>query len=180
MPHPPRLIPGLKYGLIAAAGMSTWMLGEYALGLHTTRVGIGRYTSGGTEIIMVVVLWRLLRELVQQANRTWLPVWEGLLHGLLTSFVAAMGFYVFLSLYLNFLNPEYADFMLQWQVDHLRAAGTPEEKIREVARAFRWSMSPTGLPATVFGLYLLIAVVASPVLTLWLNWRRKEEPIHAG
>ena len=171
---------GLKYGLIAAAGMSAWMLGEYVLGLHTTRLDIGHYTSWGTEIILIAVLWRLLHQLLYQPNRSWLPVWEGLLHGAIAGLVAAMGFYVFLSLYLNFLNPEYADSMLQWQVDHLRTAGTPEEEIRAMARGFRWSVSPTGLPVTVFGLYLMIAIVASPVLTLWLNWRRKEEPIHAG
>ena len=172
--------PGLKYGLFAAAGMSAWMLLEYVLGLHTTRPGIGYYTSWGTEIILVTVLWRLLHQLLYQPNRTWLPVWEGLLHGFVAALVAAMGYYIFLSFYLNWLNPEYADFMLQWQVNHLRAAGTSEEKIRLMARSFRWSMSPTGLPLTVFGLYLPIAVVASPVLTLWLNWRRKEEPVHAG
>ena len=172
--------PGLKFGLIAAAGMSAWMLGEYGLGLHTTRAGIGHYTSWGTEIILVAVLWRLLLQLLGQPGRHWLPVWEGLLHGAIAALVAATGFYVFLSCYLNFINPEYADYMLQWQVDHLRAAGTPEEEIREMARGYRWSVSPTGLPLTVFGLYLVIAVVATPVLTLWLNWRHKEQPIHAG
>ena len=171
---------GLRYGLIAAAGMSVWMLAEYALGLHTTRPGIGHYTSWGTEIILIIVLWRLLHQLLYQPHRNWLPVWEGLLHGAIAGLVAAMGFYVFLSCYLNFLNPEYADFMLEWQVGHLRAAGTPEEEIRAMARGFRQSMSPTGLPVTVFSLYLLIAIIASPVLTLWLNWRHKEQPVHAG
>jgi len=172
--------PGLKYGLIAAAGMSAWMLGEYWLGLHTTRAGIGHYTSWGTEIILIIVLWRLLHQLVMQPHRRWLPVWEGLLHGAITGLVTAMGFYIFLSYYLNFLNPEYADSMLQWQVDHLRVTGTPEEQIRVMARGVRWSLSPVGLLLTVFVQYPLVAIVASPLLTLWLNWRRKEQPLHAG
>jgi hypothetical protein len=170
--------PGLKYGLLAAAGMSVWMLGEFLLGLHTIRPGIGHYTSWGTEIILVAALWRMLYQLLYQPRRHWLPVWEGLRHGTLAGLIAAMGFYVFLSCYLSFLNPEYADSMLQWQVDHLRARAMPEPEIREMARAFRWSLSPAGLPVTVFGLYLLIAVIAAPLLTLWLNWRRKEEPVH--
>lgn len=170
---------GLKFGLIAAAGMSAWILAEYALGLHTTRLGLGYYTSWGTEIIFVVVLWRLLHHLLIQPNRYWLPVWEGLLHGLFASLVAAMGFYVFLSLYLHFINPEYPDIYLDWLVGQMRAAGKPEEEIRLMARGFLWSLSPVGLPVTVFGLNLLIAVVASPLLTLWLNWRKKE-PVPTG
>jgi hypothetical protein len=172
--------PGLKYGLIAAAGMSAWMLVEYGLGLHSTRPGIGYYTSWGPAIILVAALWRLLHRLLYQPNRTWLPVWEGLLHGIFAGVVAAMGFYVFLSLYLNLINPDYADTMLEWQVGHLRVAGKREEEIRLMARSFRWSMSATGLPMTVLGVYLLIAVIASPLLTLWLNWRHKEKPVHTG
>ncbi len=173
------MAPGLKYGLIAATGMSGWMLGEYALGLHTTRFDIARYTSWGTEVILVVALWRLLHHQLYAVNRYWLPVWEGLLHGTVTSLVAAMGFYIFLSIYVNFLHPDFPDLYLDWSVAHMRAMGKPEEEIREGARAFRWSMSTAGLPLTVFGQYLLIGVVASPLLTLWLNWRRKE-PVHRG
>jgi hypothetical protein len=173
------MAPGLKYGLIAAAGMSGWMLGEYALGLHTTRFGIAHYTSWGTEVILVVTLWRLLHQRLYTAGRAWLPVWEGLMHGIAASLVAAMGFYIFLSVYVNFLHPDFPDLYLDWSVAHMRSLGKPESEIREAARAFRWSMSPAGLPLTVFGQCLLIGVIASPLLTLWLNWRRKE-PVHRG
>ena len=40
------------------------------------------------------------------------------------------------------------------------------------------SLRPTGVGwvmlAPALAVYLLFAVVASPLLTLWLNWRRKE------
>ncbi len=184
--HPPKtpekniraMASVFKYGLLAAAGMTAWMLGEYALGLHTTRLGLGHYTRWGTELIFVLCLWRLLRHQLHGAQRYWLPVWEGLLHGLLASLVAVLSFYVFLSLYLHFLNPDYADLALEWQIARMRAASIPEEEIRVMARGFRWSMSPVGLPVTLFTSYLLIGIVASPLLTLWLNWRRKE-PVHA-
>lgn len=169
---------GLKYGLIAAGAMSAWMLGEYALGLHTTRLAIGHYTGWGTELIFVFVLWRLLHHQLHGANRYWLPVWEGLLHGAIASLVTAAAFYVFLALYLQLINPNYADLMLEWQITRMRAAGQPEDEIRLMARGFLWSLSPVGLPVTVFGLYLLLGVTASPLFTLWLNWRRKE-PVHA-
>jgi hypothetical protein len=165
---------GLKFGLLAAAGMSAWTLCEYGLGLHTTRLGIGYYSSWGTVVILVLALWRLLRHELHGTARTWLPVWEGLLYGVLASLVAAMGFYVFISVYLHFLNPDYADLRLEWQVARMRQAGNPEEAVRAMARGFRWSTSPVGLPVTLFITYGVAALIASPVLTLWLNWRRKE------
>jgi hypothetical protein len=171
--------PALKHGLVAAAGMIAWVLAEYALGLHGPRIEFGRYTDWGTEVILVVALWRLLHHQLHAANRYWLPVWEGVLQGMQASFVAAMGFYIFLSLYLYYLNPEFPDLHLIAEVARLRADGVPEEDIQQMVRGFRWSMGPVGLPLTVGGFYLFIGLVASPLLTLWLNWRRKE-PVHAG
>jgi len=173
------MAPGLKYGLIAATGMGGWMLGEYAFGLHTTRISLAHYTSWGTEVILIIALWRLLNHHTNAVGRYWLPVWEGLMHGIVASVVAAMGFYVIFSLYVNFLHPDFPDLYLDWSVAHMRALGTPEVEIREAAHAFRWSMGPVGLPLTILGQYLLVGLIASPVLTLWLNWRRKE-PVHRG
>jgi hypothetical protein len=168
------LAPGLKYGLIAAAGMAASLLAAYALGLHTRHFGIGAYTDSLTPVILVAALWRMLHQLLNTANRYWLPVWVGLLHGLFASLVAAMGFYIAFSLYLRFVNPGYPDLYLEWRFAQMRAAGQSESEIGMMARTFRWSMGPTGLPVTILGFYLLVGTIASPILTLWLNWRRKE------
>jgi hypothetical protein len=168
------MVPALKYGLLAAAGMILWLLAEYALGLHGPRIALSRFTTGATEIILILALWRLLHHLLYAANRYWLPVWQGLLHGIVASLVAAAAFYVFLRIYLHFINPDFPDVYLEWEVGRMRADHQPEEEIREMARGFRWSMGPVGLPVTLGRLYLLIGFFASPVLTLWLNWRRKE------
>lgn len=166
--------PALKYGLLAAAGMIAWLLGEYVLGLHGTRIALGHYTSWGTEIGLVLALWRLHHHQLHVGNRYWLPVWEGLLHGALASLVAAMCLYIFFTLYLNFINPFFADNYLEWEVARMRADGKPEEAIRQMVRGFRWSIGPIGLPLVTAGTCLIVSFVASPLLTLWLNWRRKE------
>lgn len=168
------LAPGLKYGLLAAAGMTAWLLAGHALGLYTTHIGAGRYLDWIMEFIFVTALWRMLHHQLYATNRYWLPVWVGLLHGLLASLVAAMGFYIAFSLYLHFVNPGYPDFYLEWRFASMRAAGQTEAEIGVMARTFRWSMGPTGLPVTIGGFYLLIGTIASPIITLWLNWRRKE------
>ncbi len=173
------LAPGLKYGLIAAAGMSAWLLVCHLLGVQTKHFGASRYTEWVTELILILALWRLLHHRLHDDNRYWLPVWQGVLHGAFASLVAAMGFYIAFNLYLRFVNPEYPDLYLEWRFATMRAAGQSEQEIRTMARTFRWSMGPTGLPVTIGGFYLLIGIVASPVITLWLNWRRKEI-VHPG
>lgn len=166
--------PVLKYGLAAAGATSLWLLLAFALGLHSTHIGIGHYVNYGAEAILALALWRSLHRQVHEDNRYWLPVWQGLLRGLLTSLVAAMGVYLFLSLYLQFINRDYPDLYLEWQVARMRAAGESEEQVRAMARAYRWSTGPVGLPVTLGGMYLLFGFIAAPILTLWLNWRRKD------
>lgn len=168
--------PPLKYGLVAAGATSLWLLLCFALGLHTTHIGVGHYANYGAEAILVLALWRSLHRQLHEGTRYWLPVWQGLLRGLLTSLVTAMGVCVFLSLYLQFINRDYPDLHLEWQVARMRAAGESEEQVRTLARAYRWSTGPVGLPLTLGGVYLVFGFIASPILTLWLNWRRKEPP----
>jgi hypothetical protein len=127
----------------------------------------------------MLALWRTLHQQLHAENRYWLPVWAGLLRGLLTGLVTAMGVYLYLSFYLNFLNPDYPDLHLEWQVARLRAEGVDEARVRSMARFYRWTVSPVGLPASLAAFYLLFAFIASPLLTLWLNWRRKD-PGHIG
>lgn len=169
----------LKHGLLAAGATSLWLLLAWALGLHSTHIALGHYVNYGAEVFLVFALWRCLHRELHGENRYWLPVWLGLIRGLLTSLVAALGVTIFLSLYLNFLNPAYPDLHLEWRVAAMRAAGEPEEQVRAMARAYRWSTGPVGLPVTVIGVYLLFGFIASPLLSLWLNWRRKETA-HVG
>ena len=169
----------LKCGLLGAASTSLWLLLGYALGLHTTRIAVGHYFNYGAEVILVLTLWRSLHGQLHGENRYWLPVWLGLIRGMLTALVTALGITIFLSLYLNQLNPSYPDLYLEWRVGSMRAAGESEEQVRAMARAYRWSTGPVGLPVTVIGVYLLFGFIASPLLTLWLNWRRKEQA-HVG
>lgn len=164
----------LRYGLLAAAATSVWLLLAYATGLHSKHIALGHYANYGAEMFLVLALWHSLRAYLRERNFYWLPAWKGAIHGMLTALVAALGVYVFLSLYLNFLNPQYPDLYLEWRVGAMRAAGEAEEQVRAMARAYRWSTGPIGLPLTIVSVYLLFGLIASPILALWLNWRRKE------
>jgi len=175
-PRPGRWImaPGMKYGLLAAVGMTAWLFCAYALGFHGAHIALAQYVEWGSAVILVVTLWRMLRWQVLAPERRWLPVWVGLLQGLYTSLVAALGFYIAYALYLRFVHPDYPDLYLEWRVAQMRTSGVAEENIRTMAREYRWSMGPIGLPLTLIAFQLLVGFFASPILTLWLNFRREK------
>ena len=165
--------PELKYGLWAALALCSWTLLEFALGCHTTRLGLGQYTNWGTEAIFAVMLYRLMQQRLASLQRYWLPVWEAMLYGLLASLVAALVFYIFLNFYKFFLNPSWLDLQLEWKVARLRAAGTAEPEIREQLAILRLAYTPVGL-AMFVPLYALGGAAFSAVVSLWLNWRHNE------
>ena len=164
----------LKYGLLAAVATSTWLLLAYAAGWHSRQIAFGHYANYGAEIFLALALWLSLRAWLRERNFYWLPVWRGLLQGMATALIAAMGVTTFLSLYLNFINPHNPDLHLDWLVASMRAAGEPEEQVRATARAYRWSTGPVGLPVTILCVYLIFGFIASPLISLWLNWRSKQ------
>jgi hypothetical protein len=169
--------PEFRWGLYAGGAMSAWVLLEYALGLHTRHLALGEFTHWGTEVILCAALFFLLRHQLAGRGRSWLPVWEGVLRGGGASLVAAVFLYCFTAVYVFMIHPDWPDLVLARNVGLMRAEGVPEPVIREHARAFRWGFTPSGLAVSVIGFYSLVGVVASSLLTLWLNWRHKE-PVH--
>jgi len=168
--------PELKYGLAAGVAMIAWTLTEFALGIHQTRFALGKFTGWGSEVILLVMLWRLLRLKFATLNRYWLPAWEGMLYGALASFVAGLVFYMFLTVYVNFINPEWPDLYLEWQVAQMRAVGESEPAVRAFVRSVRWMTGPVGLASLTIGLYTLLGGALAAILSLWLNLRQKEPP----
>jgi len=114
--------PELKYGLAASLAMSVWTLVEFWTGLHATRIELGHYLNWVTDLIPAAFLYLLLQQRFATLPRYWFPVWEGMLYGLLASLVAALGYYVFLNLYLHVINPTFVDSQLDWKVAQLLGA----------------------------------------------------------
>ncbi|HVT71689.1 MAG TPA: DUF4199 family protein [Lacunisphaera sp.] len=166
----------LKYGLLAGLAMIAWTLAEYALGLHNAHFALGRYTGWGTEAILLLMLWRVTQARFAALDRYWMPAWDGMLHGLLAGLAAGLVYYMFLSLYVTLINPEWIDLSLEWQVARMRAAGESELAVRGFVRSFRWMAGPIGLAVLTAGLYAALGAVFSGLVTIWLNLRRKEPP----
>ena len=141
---------------------------------HWSLALIGAFVASAYDDTDRAMLYGLLRQHLARPGRPWLPVWEGILRGGSASLVAALGLYCFTATYVFVIHPDWPDLVLVRTVEQMRAQGVPEAEIREHARAFRWGFTPSGLAVSVIGIYSIVGVMASSVLTLWLNWRRKE------
>ncbi len=141
--------PTVKYGLLSGLGVSGWMLMEYSLGFHTTRLTAGQYSGYFSHLIPLGMLFLLLRARQQAPLDRELPLVPSVAAGLAASLVAALVVCGFLLLYNQLLNPGWIDTALEWKVAQWRAQGASESAIREQILAFRHLNSPWGLLAGI-------------------------------
>ena len=93
----------LGFGLLAAGGAAAWTLIEYALGFHTTRLDVGRYTGFFGLVFPVVAIVLALR--AARRARGGLSFMQGVGEGLAVTGVFAVLGVVFLWLYYAVVNP---------------------------------------------------------------------------
>jgi len=158
--------PEFKYGLISGAGVSLWISAEYALGLHTTHLEIGRYTGYFSLSIPLLTLVCLLRK--KQATGP-LDLRAAVLSGLTASFLGALIVYGFNLAYNQWINPEWIDHALSLKVDAMRAQNIDEIEIRHAITGFRQANSAAGLLSRVIGGLTALGGISSAVLGLVLR-----------
>lgn len=166
--------PEIKYGLITGAGVCLWIIAEYLLGFHTTRLEIGEYSGFFSTLVPVVTLFLLLKGKREAAADGRLGLGQGVCSGLFASFIAALIVYCFMFVYNQFINPGWLDNTLDWKVAQMRAQGLAEIDIRKEITFYRQANSPAGLIVTTLVGMTLMGAIFSLGLTLLL--RRQPRP----
>ncbi len=163
--------PELKCGLVTGAGVCLWIMGEFLLGFHTTRLEIGAYSGYFACVIPLTTIYLLLRRKRAAAPGGRLGFWAGVRSGLHAAFIAGVIVYGFMFLYNRFINPDWLDHALEWRVARLRAAGLAETAIREEIKDYRQMNGPVGsLISLVAGTTVMGGIFAAG-LTLLLRLR---------
>ena len=116
-----------KYGLSIGVGVSCWVMAEFFLGFHTTRLSIGEYSGYIAILIPIIVLWRALSEKRQASGS--LSYGAAFKSGLIISFIAALFISVFFALYIFAINPRWLDLGLAYERSKLLGLGITEEEI---------------------------------------------------
>ena len=172
--------PAIKCGLITGAGVCLWILGEYALGFHTTRLAIGAYSGCFSGLIPLTTLFLLLRRQRDASASGQLGLGAGLKSGLQAAFVSGVILYGFMFVYDHFINPGWLDNALDWRVAQLRAHGVTEIAIRDEITFYRRMNTPAGCLVSLVGGTTLLGGVLSAGLTLLLRWWPPRAPAGPG
>jgi hypothetical protein len=163
--------PELKFGLLSGAGVCLWILGEFLLGFHTTRLGIGVYSGYFSCVIPLAALYLLLARKRAAAPDGRLGLGAGVRSGLQAAFISGVIVYGFMLAYSQFINPGWLDHALDWRVAQWRADGMAEVAIREQIRLYRQLNGPLGcLVSLVAGTTVMGGIFAAG-LTLLLRRR---------
>jgi hypothetical protein len=165
--------PAFKYGLLAGLGSCLWIYAEFALGLHTTRPALGEWSGYLANLIPLLALTLLLRQVRADGQLT---LGRGLRTGLYASLVAALLTYCFLLVHNQVIDPGWMDTALEVKVAQLRAQHMTELDVRAEIIAFRRMNSPLGLvTGTLLGM-TLTGGLFSAIITLIL----RRQPADAG
>lgn len=163
--------PELKYGLISGVGVCAWIMGEYLLGFHTTRLEVGAYTGYFSCLIPLATLFLLLKDKRDQAPDGRLNYWPALKSGLHAAFISGAIVYGFMVVYNHFINPGWLDLALDWRVARLRTDGIAETAIREEIKLYRQLNSPVGCLISIVAGTTVMGGIFSLGLTLLLRRR---------
>ena len=163
--------PELKCGLITGAGVCLWIMGEFLLGFHTTRLEIGAYSGYFSAVIPLTALFFMLKRQRDSAPEGRLALWPGVKSGLQAAFISGVIVYGFMLAYHQFINPGWLDQTLEWKVARMRSESLPEAYIRQQIVTYRNAHSPLGLIATRLAGMTLLGAAFSLGLTLWLRRR---------
>ena len=150
--------PELKYGLLNSAGICLWVLLEYALGFHTTKMAIGQYTGYFSNIIPITMLFLAIRERRDKFNGGTLTFGQGMKTGILISLITAVIATIFMYFYYTAINPHFVELGIEFEKNKLIQSGMSEA---DIAARLESMKAMYGLPFQLGAILVLTPVVGS-------------------
>ncbi len=159
----------LKWGAIIGFGISLWVLLEFLLGFHTTRMEVGQFSGYFSILIPIFALYFGICEKRDKELAGSLRFVEGLKAGFLMILLAALIITAFFYLYNTLINPGWIEHGMVWQQEQLIASGMNETQVTETMSQLRTIYSLQGQLLGAFLGTLLQGLLLSAVITLWLR-----------
>ena len=98
-----------KFGLLMGIGICLWVLIEYFLGFHTSKLHIGQYSIYFVTIVPLLTIYLGLKEKRDLQFNGKISLSNGIRSGLMISLIAAIIISFFLIIYFNYINPQYSE-----------------------------------------------------------------------
>ena len=117
----------LKWGVILGLSVSLWIMVEFFLGFHTTRMNYGIYSGYVASLIPIVCLWYGIKEVKKTFPH--MRFLQGFASGLCMAFFAAFIVTGFLYVYNVYINPSWMENGYQFVASQLNASGLDQTHV---------------------------------------------------
>ncbi|HEX8638981.1 MAG TPA: DUF4199 domain-containing protein [Pyrinomonadaceae bacterium] len=159
----------IKFGLILGLGICVYTTVAHLLGFYTNNIQAGKYGDAAIILLPLIVLFLAIRE-KRNLNAS-LTLFQGIKTGLLVVLVSFPISSSFLWIYHHHINPNWLEFILDYEQNSLLRAGVSEAEIASRIDKLRAGNSDFAQIIGGFIGTLVIGFVLSSIFSLIL--RRK-------
>lgn len=161
------------YGISTGLAISAWMYTEYLFGFHATQ--IGRYTGFAALIFTILGLYLGIKAYRRHDKAGKINYWETVFAGIRISLVAGLITSVFTFLYLQYINPDFTEFMVETNKKILQEHGATAAHLQTNAQITRERYSSLPQALRAFGGFVAAGSMFSLILAGILKSRRMTE-----
>ncbi len=124
------------YGIISGALVCGFVLVEYFLGFHTTKIGQGKYLSYFGVVIPITII--VIAILYKKKNGDgYLDPKDGMKTGIIISLITGIITTFFMMLYNSYINPEFFNIAMDYQTKLFKEAGKTPEEITAILEQYK-------------------------------------------
>ncbi len=159
----------LFYAVVLALTNIVLALAGFFLGFQTEHLDQGRWFGFLGFIPPIVVLWLGMRALREEAADKSLSYGKGVLTGFLISLYSALIGLVYTFIHFKFINPNYADYVIDAARQKWVQAGLDDAKMAAAEKVMHFVMSAPVMSMIGFIFALLYGVVVALILAAILK-----------
>ena len=124
------------YGILSGALVCAFVMVEFFLGFHSTKIGQGKYMSYfGVLIPITIIVIAILYK--KKDGGGFLEFKEGMKTGIIISLITGIITTFFMMLYNSYINPEFFDTALAYQTKLFKEAGKTPEEIASILEQYK-------------------------------------------
>ncbi|MEK7630801.1 MAG: DUF4199 domain-containing protein [Patescibacteria group bacterium] len=161
----------LRFGLLAGGLVCLYMLAEFLLGFHTTRLDIGAYSGYGASIIPFIIYFFALRQWKLERGGGFFTMRQGVRSGLLMGMITAVILASFMLAYNTLINPSFLDKNIEVVRISLEQQGKPVGEIRDTLDHLRTTNSFPQQTVFILAGVTFEGVLISAILAYFLQKR---------
>jgi len=176
-----RMKPYLTYGAFIAISNAAITLVLYLAGFHTdpAKLQTGNFVAGAAGLVigisLLVIGIRAKRATVPETKEFNYGLALGA--GVMISLFAVLFGTAFQFIYQSFINPGFADVLLQAQTAKLEAAGLSSDQIDKATQVMRMMTKPVVQAAMGFFGGMVMSVIISLIVAAFLRRKAVEAPL---